>query len=198
MTRIAKSILMLGGLTLAFAAWGETEPATAKSVELSRYLGTWYEIASIPQKFQAACTGGVTAEYSTADDGLIRVVNSCDTASGKRQISEGRARVVDPPNNAKLAVTFEAEDSYWNFDKAAPYWILDVAPDYSYALVGHPQRQAAWILSRATSLPSAVLMELQAKLKASGYDSCTLMTTVQEGGFSTRRSLCESGAALAP
>ena len=80
---------------------------TVQSVDLQRYLGTWYEIASFPQSFQRGCTG-TTATYSLKDDGEIEVLNRCRKGSltGEETTATGRARVVDTETNARLEVSF--------------------------------------------------------------------------------------------
>ena len=101
-------------------------------VDLTRYLGTWYEIASFPQRFQRGCTA-TKATYSLRADGDIDVVNQCRKGSptGKEDVAKGRARVVDRVSDAKLEVSFFRP--FWG-----DYWVIDLAPDYSYAVVGHP------------------------------------------------------------
>ncbi|MGC4120872.1 MAG: lipocalin family protein [Myxococcales bacterium] len=80
---------------------------TVAKVDLNRYLGTWYEIASFPQSFQAGCTA-TTTNYALRPDGEIDVLNRCrkDRLDGEPKESSGRARVVDPTSNAKLEVSF--------------------------------------------------------------------------------------------
>ena len=163
---------------------------TVPSVDLQRYLGQWYEIASIPQSFQKQCVGQVTAEYSQAEDSLIKVVNSCEEQSGERSVSEGRAKVEDIATNAKLKVTF-VKIIDWIFKFGGDYWIIDLAPDYHYAVVGHPTRDYGWVLSRTPSLPQSELVTIEAGLRRQGYDSCRLLTTVQTGGFTERKPLCD-------
>jgi hypothetical protein len=107
------------------------EPLEAVAhVDLQRYLGKWYEIATIPQRFQKGCVG-VTAEYTLRKNGDIRVVNTCveGTLEGKRRQARGKARVVDKVTNAKLKVTF-----FWPFWGA--YWIIGLDEDYRWAVVG--------------------------------------------------------------
>lgn len=167
------------------------EISTAGQVDLHRYLGKWYEIASIPQSFQKQCIGNTTAEYSLVEDGLIKVVNRCDTASGMVSVIEGRARVVDLKTNAKLKVTF-VKLFDWIFAFGGDYWILDVAPDYSYALVGDPSLKYAWILGRAPALSTEDLQKAEAQFRSLGYDTCEILTSVQAGGVSKRVPLCEA------
>jgi len=144
-----------------------------ESVDLSRYAGTWYEIASYPAPFQAGCTG-TTAEYTLQDDGTVKVVNTCYSGSldGPVQQIEGAARVPDPATPAKLKVTFFAP-----FE--ADYWIIDLGPDYEYAVVGVPSRLFLWILSRSPTLDEATYQEILDRLPEKGFDPARLVRTVQ-------------------
>ncbi len=137
---------------------------TVAKVDLSRYTGTWFDIASYPQRFQKGCTG-TTATYSLRDDGQISVVNRCRKGSldGEEDVAEGRARVVDTTTNAKLEVTF-----FWPF--WGDYWIIDLGENYEYAVVGHPGRDYLWILSRTPTMDQAVYQGIIDRLQAQGYD----------------------------
>ena len=77
------------------------------TVDLSRYVGTWYEIARLPNRFQNKCAGDVTATYALLDNGEISVINRCRTFDGETTQAEGRARRAgeDQPNT-KLKVRF--------------------------------------------------------------------------------------------
>ena len=144
------------------------EPSTVNHVDLSRYTGLWYEIAKIPNSFQKNCAGNTTAQYSLNDDGTIKVVNSCKEDDGSINTSEGLAKVVDKKTNARLEVSFVSIFGihlFWG-----DYWIIGLADDYSYAVVGHPERKYGWILSRTKQLPKEKLDEAFALLKKKGYD----------------------------
>lgn len=146
---------------------------TVPQVDLERYLGTWYEIASFPQSFQEGCTG-TTATYSLQPDGEIEVVNRCRLGSldGEEKVAVGRARVVDPDTNAKLKVSFFGP--FWG-----KYWIIQLDPEYRYAVVGHPNREYLWILSRTPTMPEATYAGIVEELKDDGYDVGRLERTVQ-------------------
>ncbi len=148
---------------------------TVPKVELSRYLGTWYEIAAFPQWFQEGCTG-TTATYETRDDGDIDVTNRCrlQTLDGELEVANGVARVVDQKSNAKLEVSFF--QPFWG-----AYWIIELAPDYSYVVVGHPGRDYLWILSRTPTMPPAVYEGIVDRLKAQNYPLDRLKVTQQPG-----------------
>ena len=146
---------------------------TVAHVDLGRYLGTWYEIASFPQSFQRGCTG-TTATYTLRADGEIDVLNRCRLGSldGKEKAALGRARLVDRTTNAKLEVSFFRP--FWG-----PYWIIDLAPDYAYAVVGHPGRDYLWILSRTPTMSEATYQTIVTRLQAQGYETSRLVRTVQ-------------------
>jgi len=136
-------------------------------VDLSRYLGTWHEIASIPSWFQEKCAYGVTANYSLRADGDVAVLNSCYTENGELRQAKGRAWVVDETTNAKLKVSFLP---FGLKLFGGDYWIIDLGPDYEYAVVGHPQREYGWILSRTSELPEQTLSGIISRLEQKGYD----------------------------
>ena len=152
------------------------EPAplrTVTHVDLERYAGTWYEIASYPQRFQQGCTA-TSAVYTLRADGMIQVVNRCnrDSLDGRETVARGRARVVDHESNAKLKVSF-----FWPF--WGDYWIIDLGRDYEYAVVGHPSRRYLWILSRTPAMDAGVYAGILERLRAQGYDTSRLVRTLQ-------------------
>ena len=171
---------MLGGLLLASGCAATTTERlqlpplqTVAQVDLSRYLGTWYEIANFPQSFQRGCTG-TTATYTLRDDGDIDVLNRCrkDSLDGEEKSSLGRARVVDRSTNAKLEVSFFRP--FWG-----DYWIINLADDYSHAVVGHPGRDYLWILARTATLNETTYQSIVANLQAQGYETSRLVRTLQ-------------------
>ena len=178
---VIMSMTLLGCISVPAA---RAEVQTVPSVDLSAYLGIWYEIAAIPQRFQKQCIGNTHADYSEGEGGTIKVINSCDTANAGRSSVEGRARAVDPASNAKLKVTFVRILGKWAYFFGGAYWIIDLQQNYDYAVVGHPNRTYGWILSRTPSLDAESLKKIATNLTAQGYDLCTLKMTRQEGGFS--------------
>jgi apolipoprotein D and lipocalin family protein len=146
---------------------------TVAHVELARYLGIWHEIASFPQSFQRGCMA-TTATYTLRDDSQLDVVNRCRLGSpdGKMKEARGRARVVDRVTNAKLEVSFFRP--FWG-----AYWIIDLAQDYSYAVVGHPGRDYLWILSRSPTMSDDTYQTILARLRAQRYETSRLVRTVQ-------------------
>jgi apolipoprotein D and lipocalin family protein len=166
--------LALGALGLAKTPLPADKPlATVPSVDLQKYMGTWYEIASFPQTFQKGCHCTV-AEYSMTDKGYVRVVNTCrkDAADGKLKTANGKAFVVEGSANAKLRVQF-----FWPF--RGDYWIIDLAEDYSFAVVGDPSRKYLWILCRMPRMDAALYQQIADRAAAKGFDIAKLQKTDQ-------------------
>jgi apolipoprotein D and lipocalin family protein len=188
-------ILGLGCLGLLTQRWvaAETQapPQTVPAVDLSQYMGKWYEIAAIPMFFERQCVANTTAEYAQLVSGEVSVFNSCEKANGKRQSAVGQGKVVDTPSNAKLKISFlNLPLLGWQFWASGDYWIIDLAPDYSTALIGHPNRKYGWILARTPQLSTPTLNSLSQKLSQQGYNPCDFITMPQTGGITTKQALC--------
>jgi apolipoprotein D and lipocalin family protein len=144
---------------------------TVPSVDLQKYSGKWYEIASFPQRFQKGCHC-TTAEYTMSEKGYVIVENRCnrDSINGKQSYIKGKAFVEKNTGNAKLKVQF-----FWPFK--AKYWIIDLANDYSYAVVSHPNKKYLWILSRTPKMDIEVYQQIIQRLKEKGFDITKIQTT---------------------
>lgn len=141
------------------------------SADLARYAGKWYEIARLPNRFQRACAGDTTATYTLRPDGKITVVNECRQADGRMKSARGTARLAGGKEpNTKLKVTF-----FWPF--YGNYWIIDLDPDYRWAVVGEPKREYLWILSRQPTLDAAVYEGILERARKQGYDLGPLIKT---------------------
>ncbi len=177
-----KKLFVLAALVVAGfsnTAWSQ-EVRTVASVDLSRYLGTWYEIARFPNRFQKDCIANVTAQYNKRADGNVDVINQCKETGGKIDRVIGLARVENPQTNAKLKVSFAADWLNWIPFIWADYWIIDLAPDYSLAAVGDPSRDYLWVLSRTPTIADADYEALVNRVTAQGFDTAKLVKTVQE------------------
>lgn len=136
--------------------------ATVNAVDLVRYQGKWFEVALLPNSFQAMCVADTQAEYKPDGD-VIRVINRCRKTDGSIEQANGIAKIVDGSNNSKLRVSF-FRPFYGN------YWILALDPDYQWVLVGEPGRKYGWVLSRMPALPPATLNAALDKAASLGYD----------------------------
>jgi len=154
------------------------EPRTVDKVDLDRYQGTWYEIAKLPNWFQKKCFKNTTASYILREDGLIHVINRCIEEDGEINEVEGKARIVDKQTNAKLEVSFARflwKNWFWG-----AYWVIGLADDYSWAIVGGPNHKYAWILARKNKLKDSTLKEIFDILKVQGYNPQDFEFTVQD------------------
>jgi len=142
---------------------------TVASVDLTRYAGTWYEIARLPMWFQRHCVDS-TATYTIRQDGKIGVHNECLTDRETVDQADGVATVMDSVSNARLMVTFDNVFARLvGPSREGNYWIIDLAPDYTVAMVGTPDRRYLWILSRTPQLDDALYQQLAAKAKQLGF-----------------------------
>lgn len=156
-------LLITGGI--AASCNNQNPPLeTAAYVDLEKYMGKWYEISAFPQRFQKGCHC-TSAEYKMHPDGYVEVLNSCrkNSPAGKLDVARGKAFVVDRKTNAKLKVQF-----FWPFK--GDYWIIDLAPDYSFAVVGTPNREYLWILARQPQMDATLYKKITAGIKEKGFD----------------------------
>jgi len=143
--------------------------STVASVDLSRYAGTWYEIARLPMWFQRHCVAS-KAVYSNRPDGAVGVHNECVTHSGGVEQAEGVATVVDTKTNARLTVVFDNWFArLFGSSREGNYWILDLDPEYRTAMVGTPDRRFLWILSRTPQLEGSTYRRLVERAEQMGY-----------------------------
>ena len=153
-----------------------SEPVTVASVDLQRYLGTWYEIARLPMRHEPREYTDITANYAL-EDGKVRVANRALDGRGELQESIGEATVVEGSGNAKLEVTFLPDGLKWLPFTKGDYWILRLDDDYDTALVGSPNRKYLWLLARRPSMPEARQMSFLETARQQGYDLSELIIT---------------------
>ena len=164
--------LFLGLCTTTFCQ--TIDNSTITTFDLDRYLGKWYEVARYDHAFERNLVG-TTAEYSLRDDGMIKVLNSgyLYTLDGKFKESVGKAKLNKNGKPGQLRVSFFGP-FYSN------YYILDLAPDYSYSVVGSSSPKYLWILSRTPQLKPEVQSKIVKGLQQRGYDTSKLIWVDQE------------------
>lgn len=169
---ILTALISSKNLVAAVAIEKPAPLTTVSFVDLERYMGTWYEIASFPKWFSRGCVNS-TATYALRDDGRVDVLNQCHSESPDGELREARAiaQVVNKETNAELKVQF-----FWPFN--GDYWIIDLGDNYEYAVVSDPTRNSLWILSRTPEIDPAVLENLMARLvNVHGFDLSNLKFT---------------------
>ncbi|MFO8034311.1 MAG: lipocalin family protein [Candidatus Bipolaricaulota bacterium] len=174
---IAIGAVVALGIVLHTGRTPTPELQVVEELDLERYMGVWYEIASIPASFQRRCVSDTTATYTLRDDGSVEVANACRRTDGRILEARGRAWPGDAP--AKLRVSFAVVFGIPLF--TAPYWVIDLAPDYSYAVVGHPSREYGWVLAREPELPEEHLAAIFDRLAKQGYDPANFRRTEHTG-----------------
>ena len=153
------------------------------SLDVSRYLGVWYQVALYPNRFQAQCATDTTASYRERADGGIEVINRCRDAAGKPDEAIGLARPVGKLADgelrpAHLEVSFLPPWLRWA--QAIGHWgwgdyrVIQLAPDYRYAVVSDGSRQYLWVLSRTSALAVDDEAAIRSRLQTQGFDLARL------------------------
>ena len=173
---LTASLLVLATFATACAPDAPPRTSTVASVDVARYLGTWYEVASVKQFFSVGLVGS-TAQYSLNPDGSIRVFNSGNyfTFDGPPSTIVGSAVPVDA-SNARLNVSFSG---YNSADGPGNYWIVDLDPDYQWAVVSDPTGVSCFILSRTRTISPELRADLLARAAAKGVDTSNVTETLQ-------------------
>jgi apolipoprotein D and lipocalin family protein len=169
-----KKYLLVVLIAVIFIGCGKKHPnlPTVKQVDIEKYKGTWYEIARFEHFFEKGCKN-VTATYELKEDGDLKVINRCTMIEDDEfKEATGVAYAVDG-TNSKLKVSF-FRPFYGD------YYIIDLAEDYSYAVVGAPSRELLWILSRTKTISDQLKNEILAKLPPLGFDPKNFIWTIQE------------------
>ena len=153
--------------------------STVPSVDLNKYSGTWYEIAKYPNKFQKNCVGNTTATYTLKVEGKIEVLNRCLEKDGTTKAAKAAGKINDKQTNAKLKVRFAPGFTSFLPFVWADYWVIDLANDYSYAVVGTPDRDYFWILSRTPELKDSAYQDILRRAEQQGFVPGKVVKTPQ-------------------
>ena len=142
-------------------------------VDLRRYAGLWHEQARLPNRFEKSCGGPVTAHYTLLPTGEVQVRNRCVREDGRIAEATGIAqpvRVPGMPGAGRLKVRFLPSWLSWLPNAWGDYWILKLDRDYQVALVGTPDRQYLWLLSRTPRLDEATISTELEYARTLGFD----------------------------
>ncbi|MBS7808720.1 lipocalin family protein [Variovorax sp. PCZ-1] len=187
MTSIFRNALRLAVGLVAASAFAQSTPPTAvlttvPSIELARYQGVWHQVALYPNRFQKMCASNTRATYAVEEGGTVSVTNQCRSADGKEVQAVGQARPagaarvsngqITPP---QLQVRFAPAWLSWLPFVWGNYWVIQLEPNYRYAVVGEPSREFLWVLARETQLSATDWSAIEARLKEQGYDPAKLV-----------------------
>ena len=181
MKLVAAGLLLLSATLLVKAERKEKEELrVVPSVDLPRYAGVWYEVARLPNRFEEKCAGDVTAEYTPKGEGRLKVVNRCRKKDGKMTEAVGDAKPADKDGpNSRLKVRFAPGFLSFLPFVWGDYQIIELAPDYTYSVVGAPDRKYLWILSRTPQMDEATYQRLVEAARSQGFDVSRLIRTRQ-------------------
>lgn len=175
-TLVARVGLLLLALTSRTVGAADTPVRTVPRVDIDRYLGDWYEVARLPNRFQRRCLGDVRASYARRDDGRLDVVNRCRGDEGTVE-ARGVARIVDTTTGARLKVRFAPAFLSFLPQVWGDYWVIGLADDYSWAVVGSPDRHYLWVLARTPALDAASYEKALDAARSNGFDLDRLART---------------------
>jgi apolipoprotein D and lipocalin family protein len=169
------AVALLFALCAPSGAQPERAPLQAlPSLHVPSYMGTWYQVALYPNRFQKQCVGDTTATYRRVEAG-IEVVNRCRKADGTFDAAKGFARpagsnlVGDTLTPARLEVSFLPRMLRW-LPIWGAYWLVMQADDGRFAVVSEPRREYLWVLSRAAALTPADELAIRSRLGELGFD----------------------------
>ena len=170
-TMILKKLFLPLLLTAcSFSALAQAELATIPSLNVSRYMGTWYEVAKYPNRFQKNCASNTSAVYEAQSNGTVRVTNRCTEEDGNVREAAGEARQIGNATSPKLEVRFApAWLSFLPF-VWGDYWVIDLDAEYQLAAVSEPSREFLWILSRTATPNNLAYNQLLERLAKKGFD----------------------------
>jgi lipocalin len=152
----------------------QIDNTVVKELDLSKYLGDWYEIVRFDHSFERGLVG-VKANYSLREDGRIKVINSGykNHLDGEYSEAIGKAKLPDPKNNpGKLKVSFFL---FFYGD----YYVLELDKDYQWAVIGSSSDKYLWILNRKPQMNEVIYEELLSRLQKRKYDVSKLIKVKQ-------------------
>jgi len=169
-TLVSVALAML----LPWAAQAMAPNAVARA-DVDRYVGTWYEIARLPNDVEQGCVRDAMSLYERRSEAAIRITYVCRNAAGEEERHQAVARIRETRSQAKLELRFAPLALAWWPFVWDDVWLLEIAPEYSYMMAGDPSGQTLWIYSRTPTLDPSVYAMLVAHAAAQGYDTSKLI-----------------------
>lgn len=140
--------------------------------EGERYLGTWYEIARMDNRFERGLFN-VTANYGDIGDGTISVENRGYKLSDEAwKSASGKAKFVESADVGYLKVAF-----FGPF--YASYVVYDLDDDYQYAFVTGMNKDFLWLLARQPTISDELLSRFKTEATDLGFDMDKMVFDVQ-------------------
>ncbi|MEO9329622.1 lipocalin family protein [Gordonia aurantiaca] len=193
---LVAGIIVSTGFVAGTGAAQAAPLAPVAELEVDRYLGKWWQLATVPSFWGVTCARDTSAFYTRIDDKTIGVDNQCTGPTGMRGGVIGRATVVDTNSNAALSVRFPQTPASINPNGAPNYIVAHLedgdTPDapYAYSIVGDPSRASGFLLSRDKVVPNSELRRLAGEIEHVGFNPCTFLVSPTTGGRSDYSPLC--------
>jgi len=174
------ALCLLAAIGLWTPTAAQTPPATPAALqslpalEVPPYMGTWYQVAWFPNRFQRQCFSDTSATYRQRPDGAVEVLNRCRTADGRFDEAQGLARPTGRLQGsrlepAQLEVSFLPAWLRWLPVGWGRYWVIQLADDGRYAVISEPTREYLWVLARQPRLEAADEADIRSALKQQGF-----------------------------
>ena len=170
LTRLALLVL-LAALPLRSLAQAVTP---VPQLDLDRFSGTWYVIANLPEKRFKRCNRDSVLLVALGDpSNSVQLLNACQTKRGYTEATniDGKAQHKSVDGQLKLR-------TIWPFSRKL--WVLALAPDYQWSLLGSPNHKSLAILSRSSTLPPPLLARIEAQATAQGFSTAKLVQQPQD------------------
>ncbi|MBC8479771.1 MAG: lipocalin family protein [FCB group bacterium] len=164
---------MSTGFQLSAASANLGPLKTVDKVNLDRFMGDWYVIASIPTMFEKRAVNAVE-NYSWNEKGYVDVTFTYykDDPNGKLKTMTQKGFIQDTETNAEWKV-----QPIWPLKFG--YLVIDLDSEYSYTVIGVPNRKYVWIMARESSLDATIYQEILERLEQQGYDTEKLQMVPQ-------------------
>lgn len=158
---------------------GNDALTTIAALDVPRYMGSWFEIARYPNRFQKKCAAASSAQYTLQADGTVEVINRCRLESGEIMAAVGQARQIGAATSPRLKVRFAPQWLSFLPMVWGDYWVIDLDPDYRLVAISEPKREYLWILSRTPQVAGEDYQKLLERLARKGFDLGKLQLTRQ-------------------
>ena len=149
---------------------------TVSFVDIERFMGDWYVIANIPTFIEKGSTNAIES-YRLNKNGEIETKFTFyqNTPNGNKKVYTPKGFIYNRKTNAEWRMQF-----IWPFK--LPFFIIDLADDYSYTVIGVPSRKYVWIMAREPQLTDDTFKAIVQKLKGIGYDISQIQKILQDWG----------------
>jgi apolipoprotein D and lipocalin family protein len=154
------------------SACKESDMQTVEQVDIERFMGDWYVIATIPNPIEKYAMNGIES-YKLLNGDRVKIdYRFTDSRDGKVKHMQPKGWIYDQESKAEWRVQFLWPVKF-------PYLIIDLAEDYSYTVIGVPNKKFIWIMARESEMKDETYGGILQRLKAIGYETDNIMKMPQ-------------------